>query len=96
MKHKTEYSRPSVGASACGYMTLHGYNNDYFGASAAGMPPRVSGLRSNQTIVVPSYGGIGYNKFNQSRPTCSGYYNMSNAYPAFTNACWNYTSNLCG
>lgn len=92
----TEYSKPTVSAGGCSYSTLNAYNQNYFGRSASGAPV-MSQTRSNEVVVVPSFGGPGYN-LGQSmkRPSCSGYHNIKGAYPNYPNACGLFSSNLCG
>jgi len=80
------------------YATLSGYNSTP-GAFVAG-PPVPSQSIIPATIIVPSYGGAGYNvlqnglSFNQMNT--SGYFNVTNAYPAYGNNCQAYTTALSG
>ena len=91
-----EYTRPSVTSNGCAYATLDNYNQNYFGKGLVGAP-RLAQTRSNSIVVVPSYGGLGYQSLMvQKTPTCSGYYSVNNAYPSYPNACGNFTSSLLG
>lgn len=91
-----EYTKPTVTSGGCSYSTLDNYNQNYFGRGAVSAPT-LSQSRSNQIIVVPSYGGMGYNTLQNTRqPTCSGFYKVKNAYPRYPNACGAFSSNLCG
>jgi len=80
------------------YATLSGYNS---GPSqfAAG-PPVPSQNAVQATVIVPGYGGVGYNvlqnslSFNQL--SSSGYFNVTNAYPSYGNNCQAYTTALAG
>lgn len=101
-----EYSRPSVTASSCAYAQLDNYSQNYQARGLVGAPVQASS-RSNQIVVVPSYGGVGYDNAGYGlgystlsgprRSSCSGYQSMVNAYPSFTNnACGRYYSSLCG
>jgi hypothetical protein len=91
-----EYSRPTVTAGGCSYAQLDNYNQNYFGRGANGAPV-MSQTRSNEIVVVPGYGGLGYNALQtQKQPSCSGYYSVNGAYPSYPNACGRFSSNLCG
>lgn len=88
-----EYSRPAVGANGCAYARLDNYNQNYFGVNSSA--PALSQVRSNEIVVVPSYGGFGYQTLTLNRsPSCSGYYNVSNAYPSYPNMCGQITNSL--
>lgn len=92
-----EYNKPTVSGSGCSYATLDNYNQNYFGRGTVGAPV-MSQTRSNEIVVIPSYGGPGYNTLmHQNRPTCAGYYSINSAYPSYSsNTCGQYSSNLCG
>ena len=92
----TEYSRPTVGAGGCAYSTLNSYNENYWGRGLAGAPS-VSQTRSNEVVIVPSYGGVGYNTLMRNPvPSCNGYYNVRSAYPSYSNgSCGQFSSSLC-
>ena len=68
---------------AQGYGVLAGYNQSGIGTVAA---PVLGGTVAN--AIIPAWGGIGYSLpgFNQSI-NGSGYYRLTNAYPAFNNIC---------
>ena len=94
-----EYTKPSVSGPGCSYATLHSYNQNYFGRGGGAVgPASISQTRSLETVVVPSYGGIGYNtlSYTQRNPSCSGYHKTRNAYPSYPNACGQFTSQQCG
>lgn len=92
----SEYTRPTVASGGCSYTTLDNYNQNYFGRGAVGAP-NMAQLRSNEVVVVPSYGGPGYNTLmHQKQPTCSGYYDISSAYPSYPNTCGQFSARLCG
>ena len=92
-----EYSRPSVTSNGCSYSTLSSYNANYSGRGPIVGAPTMSRARSNEIVVVPSYGGPGYQNLTQQRnSTCTGYYPVSSAYPAYPNACGQFSSRLCG
>ncbi len=91
-----EYNKPTVGGSGCSYATLDNYNQNYFGRGVVGAPV-MSQVRSNEVVVVPSYGGPGYRALtNTSQPTCLGYYSINSAYPSYPNACGQFSSKMCG
>lgn len=90
-----EYTAPSVQSGGCAYATLDSYNQNFFNRGQVGAPVP-SQARSSEIIIVPSYGGVGYNALqNTRRPSCGGYYGMNNAYPNYP-ACGQFSSNLCG
>lgn len=78
------------------YATLAGYSSRP-GAYTAGAPvPSQTAVQS--VVIVPSYGGSGYNILQHSLPfsqlTSSGYFNINNAYPSTGNSCQAYTTAL--
>jgi hypothetical protein len=79
-----EYSRPSVSGSGCTYSSLQNYNQNYASTQTPGAPV-VASARSNEIVIIPSYGGIGYSSLNASAdgstPSCTGYSRARNAYP---------------
>jgi hypothetical protein len=89
-----EYTNPTVGAGGCSYATLNNYNQNYFGHGAVGAPV-MSQVSSNEVVIVPSFGGPGYNISRQRQPTCTGYLNVSGAYPNYPNQCGRFSSSLC-
>jgi hypothetical protein len=93
----SEYSRPTVTSNGCAYTTLDNYNQNYTGRQGVGAPV-MSQTRSNEVLIVPSYGGPGYSVLTNGmrNPSCSGYYNVSNAYPNFPNTCGQFSSRMCG
>lgn len=80
-----EYSKPSVSGSGCTYSRLQNYNQNYATTQTAGAPV-VASVRSNEIVIIPSYGGIGYSSLNASEsssgPSCTGYSRARDAYPA--------------
>lgn len=90
----SEYSSPTVKGNGCTYATLSHYNQGY---GAGPMAPIPSGTPSQAVQIVPTYGAIGYNTLQHGTkyPSCSGYFDISNAYPNFPN-CTKFTSRLCG
>lgn len=93
-----EYSRPSVTSNGCNYSTLHSYNMNYFGRGAVVGAPRLSQTSSPETVVIPSFGGLGYRVLEHGVrvPSCSGYFDIESAYPSWPNACGRFSSRLCG
>jgi len=69
----------SVHGSSCSYTNLGNYNQKSVGT--LGTPP-VPPTTVKDYYVVPSYGAIGYNALNHNtvEPSCSGYFNICNAY----------------
>lgn len=91
-----EYSRPTVTSGGCSYSTLSSYNQNYFGRGKVGAPT-LSQTRSQEVVVIPSFGGPGYKALSNTKvPTCSGYYDIDSAYPSYPNACGKFSSRLCG
>lgn len=103
MPNPYEYSRSSVGGRGCQYSNLTNYSQNYFGRGRV-MLPQLSSARSNQVVVVPSFGGPGYNAlqtntgqcFGGGVPSCTGFYSLKSAYPNFPNTCGAFSSRLCG
>ena len=97
MPYNHEYSRPSVTSGGCSYATLEAYNQNYFGRGRVGAPMSAQ-TRSSEIVVVPSFGGIGYQNLTNGNaaPSCNGYFDIRSAYPNFPNTCGKFTSNLCG
>lgn len=94
-----EYSKPTVSGAGCSYSTLHGYNQNYFGRGGGAVgAPVASQTRSLQNVIVPSYGGVGYNTltYNQKNPSCAGYHSQKHAYPSYPNSCGQFSSGQCG
>ena len=91
----TEYNNSTVGA-ACGYSTLSSYNNSG-GLAGIPIPDRVKGV--SNYYVVPHYGlGYGYNALThgQNAGSCSGFFNITNAYGRNANNCnTRYVRTLC-
>ena len=69
----------TVHGSGCNYPNLSNYNMKSAGTlgTPAVPPTTVSG-----SYIVPNYGAIGYNALthNMAMPSCSGYFNICNAY----------------
>jgi hypothetical protein len=98
-----EYNNNSVGSSGCAYTNLGSYSQSYFGRGAMNSAPVMAQTRSNEIVVVPGYGGSGYNSMvgglggQNGGMGCSGYFNINSAYPAYSNGtCGAFSSNLCG
>jgi hypothetical protein len=91
-----EYTNSRVSSSGCSYANLHSYNQNYFGRNggAVGAPVQ-SQTSSNEVIIVPAYGGVGYNSLNQGQSNSSGYYNIRSSYPNYPSACNQFSSQLC-
>ena len=98
MPGQYEYTRPTVSSNGCAYATLDSYNQNYWGRAGIVGPPVMSQGQSMETVVIPSYGGIGYNTlaYNQNNLSCSGYYNVKSAYPSYPNACGRFSAQQCG
>ncbi len=90
----SEYNNSTVGA-ACSYATLSHYNSN--GQLKVPVPDRTRGVSG--AYVVPSYGlGYGYNALThgQKMGTCSGFFNITNAYGKNANNCnTQYVRTLC-
>ena len=90
----SEYNNSTVGA-ACSYTTLSNYNSN--GQLKVPVP------RSTRTVsgmyVVPTYGlGAGYASLTHGQKTgsCSGFFNITNAYGKNANNCnTQYVRTLC-
>jgi len=94
--NQNEYQRSSVTSNGCAYATLNSYNHNYFGRGRVGAPV-LSQISSPEVVVVPAFGGPGYNTLEQAPvPSCNGYYDIDTAYPSYPNACGQFSSQLCG
>jgi len=88
----SEYSGPSVSGSSCAYVDLHNYNNQWQGKNQPAIP------KGNVTghYIVPQYGMPGYSTLTSKKPSCSGYFGISNAYGHFGKSCGTkFVSSLC-
>lgn len=76
----SEYSGLNPNGSACSYVTLGSYNTGMpFGAMA---PIPASQVLANTKIIIPSYGGMGYQSLTHgSTSSCGPYFNRTDAYP---------------
>lgn len=95
MQRNSEYSKATVGASGCTYSTLASYNQNYSISTQNAGAPVVSGARSNEVIIVPSYGGVGYKSAAAASgrlPSCTNHPPAKFAYP--TEGCNLFTYNL--
>jgi hypothetical protein len=78
--------------SSCNYAELGNYNN---------LPPQNNAMAvrsSNSAYIVPSFGSIpGYNALthNQSAPSCDGYFDLKQAYPASGRCATRYVQSMC-
>ena len=95
--HGNEYTKPTVSSNGCSYTTLSKYNQNYYGVGGSASSSMVAQARSNEVVIVPSYGGVGYGNVPavQRQPTCNGYFSVNSAYPNYP-ACGGVSSNLCG
>ena len=87
-----EDSRTSVNGSGCAYASLSHYNN---GAKSLGLP--TAGQPSGH-YVVPKFGAPGYDTLQHGSdvPSCSGYFNIANAYRKNAGQCnQQYMRKLC-
>jgi hypothetical protein len=89
----SEYTRPTVSGSSCAYANLGHYNMSWPGKhSPAISPGTVSGK-----YVVPAYGAPGYGTLTSSKPSCSGYFGINNAYGHFGTSCGTkFMTSMCG
>ena len=90
----SETTEPSVGAPACAYATLAKYNQ-----GSVGMKPQVTPGTVSGHYIVPSYSAPGYNTLTHGRtaPSCSGFFNITNAYKGAEGACnQKFVRKLCG
>jgi len=91
-----EYSKPTVSGNGCSYSTLVDYNQNYFGRGGVGAPT-LSQARSNEVMILPSFGGKGYKLGASQGTSCSGFQNLKGAYPSYASGnCNAFSSNLCG
>lgn len=81
---------PSVSGPSCSYATLSNYNH-----GMAMAQPRVGD--HSGFYVVPQYGGPGYGTLTHgSAPSCSGYFDINNAYMSNGGNCnQQYVRKLC-
>jgi len=90
----SEYNNSTVGA-ACSYATLSHYNSN--GQLKVPVPNRTKG--GSGFYLVPSFGlGAGYNtlQHGEKTGTCSGFFNITNAYGKNANNCnTTYVRSLC-
>ena len=78
---------------ACTYSNLQNYNG--YGASTS---PPVPASTVRGSYIVPAYGTIGYDTLTHgsSMPSCSGYFNIQNAYGSDAGDCnTQYTQSSC-
>lgn len=89
-----EYSKTAVAGSSCNYANLCNYSQGYSQGVLAPMPAGTRGRMAVQ--IVPSYGTDGYNTLTHGNvgPSCSGFFDINNAYPAYP-SCDKFTSRLC-
>ena len=83
-------------SGAWAYTTLSEYNQGYYGKGNIAPVPVDS--PSVSTIVVPSWGGPGYDTLfhcSGSDDAGNGYYSLNNAYPSFPDNCGRFTNRLC-
>ena len=86
-----DYVNLAAGGSSCAYAPLGNYNGEY----SMGVPAQ--GSVSSGSYIVPSWGAIGYDSLTSTVPSCSGYYNITNAYGADAGSCQTtYRTSLCG
>ena len=78
------------------YATLAGYVSRGGPYSAGAPVPSQTAVQS--VVIVPSYGGSGFNILQHNLPynqlSSSGYFNINNAYPSYGNNCQAYTTAL--
>jgi hypothetical protein len=95
-RNTTEYAKATVGSSGCSYSTLQNYNQNFSLSTMNSGAPVVSGTRSNEVVIVPSYGGTGYSSLTATngsgQPSCTGHPLARYAYP--TEGCNLFTYNL--
>ena len=88
-QYKSEYSKPSVGGSACAYTQL----GCYLGSNPT-MPPVNPGTTQGM-YVVPNYSAIGYDALTHGNngSSCGSYFNINDAYG--TNFNTGFSTRLC-
>lgn len=88
----SEYNNTSVTGSSCSYANLSHYNKSWPGQVQPSVPAgNVSG-----SYIVPSYGAPGYQTLTSDKPSCSGYFGISNAYGNMGKSCGTkFVSKLC-
>lgn len=86
-----EYSVPS----SCSYSSLKNYSRG--GAMNIHAPQRVGVDVRGSMIAVPVYGSLGYNSLthNVKEPSCSGFFNVKNAYSSAGGNCAKFTTRAC-
>lgn len=81
-------------SNGCMYANIANYNN------TSPMNDAIVGSNPgpDSVLLVPSFGGNpGYNSLTgQGKPGCTGYQNLSRAYPNWNNGCSVYTQKACG
>lgn len=89
-----EATGSSVGGPSCSYATLSHYNN---GGKGAQLPVPKGGTVTG-AYIVPSYSSPGYDTFSHgsSVPSCSGYFDIGDAYKSKGGDCnQKYVRKLC-
>ena len=88
----SEYTNSTVNGSGCSYAILARYNN-----GSQGMSPPVPATTVSGVYIVPQYSAPGYNTLSHgAAPSCSGYFNIQNAYGANACSCaTKYVQKLC-
>lgn len=92
----SEYNNSAVGSSSCAYSTLSTYNSSH--AGLMGAPPYAAPVNTTGAYLVPAYAVAGYNalQHGDTQPSCSGFFNITNAYGKGANNCsTNYVQSLC-
>jgi hypothetical protein len=92
----SEYSGSQVSGGACAYASLGRYNNQG-AAGLMGTPPIPSSTTTGM-YVVPAYGMPGYDALTHgsAQPSCSGFFNITNAYGANAGNCnQQYVRSMC-
>ena len=90
----SEYTKPTVGATSCNYVTLKTYND------RPGLAPDTSSgfVPGSMVPVFPNFGTAGYDTLShgQKNGSCSGYFGISAAYGSGANNCnTKYSHMLC-
>lgn len=92
-----EYSGLNPNGTCGSYPTLANYNSGYNGYGGGMAPVPTTTQVANANIIVPNYGGIGYNALTRGSG-CGGYLNRTQAYgcmDAQGNCTTNYISRNC-
>ena len=98
MSQYNDYTRPSVNGGYGSYSSLANYNQRYYGGGiTVPVPATTVGF---ETVLIPRNKSAGYNSLRscivKQQNNGSGYLNINDSYPNYSNNCNRFTSRLCG